>query len=260
MKKVAPFLLLVVLFGAAAWYSFMKEPAEVHELPVQHEPPETPAVAQPEPVEPVEEARVVLEPEREVLQVPLFPLSESDQQFTGELSEVTYPAPVAEYLVKSQAISRLVATLDSLTSRQVPAQTNPIKPAEDKFIAKADGERFVMSAQNFARYDGYVALIQNSDTDGLLALYQRFYPLFQQAWEENGGTGLFSERLNEVIDHLLDTPDVPDPIYLSKPEAVYVFEEPELEALTAGQKILIRMGSVNASIVKEKLTELKASL
>jgi hypothetical protein len=263
MKKAVPILLLVILFGGAAWYSFVKDPAEVHELPVEPAPPviQTPEKeAEPEPEPPADDMVVELEPEPIILPDPLLPLNESDPQFTLELSEVTGPDPLKEYLVKSQAISRIVAMLDSLTSRQVPVQTNPIKPADGKFIADAEGERYVMSAQNFARYDGYVALIQSTDTDALLALYQRFYPLFQQAWEEIGGSGQFSERLNEVIDDLLDTPDVPGPVYLTKPEAFYLFEEPELEALTAGQKILIRMGSVNASIVKEKLREIREIL
>lgn len=261
MKKAVPFLLLVILFGAAAWYSFVKEPAEVHELPVE---PARPAIQVPEkevkPEPPADDIVVELEPEPIILPDPLLPLNESDPQFTQELSAVTGADALAEYLVKGQVISRLVAMLDSLTSRQVPVQINPIKPAEDKFIADAEGDRFVMSAQNFARYDGYIALIQSTDTATLLALYQRFYPLFQQAWEENGGSGQFSERLDEVIDHLLDTPDVPGPVYLTKPEAFYLFEEPELEALTAGQKILIRMGSVNASLVKEKLREVQETL
>lgn len=261
MKKAVPFLLLVILFGAAAWYSFIKEPAEVHELPVE---PATPAVQAPEkdvePEPPADDIVVELEPEPIVLPDPLLPLGESDPQFKQELSAVADPGVLEEYLVKSQAISRLVAMMDSLASRQVPPQTNPVKPVGGKFIAETEDDRFVMSAQNFARYDGHVALIQNADSAALLSLYQRFYPLFQQAWEENGGDGQFSERLKDVIDQLLDTPDVPGPVYLTKPEAFYLFEDPELEAMTAGQKILIRMGSVNASIVKEKLAELRENL
>jgi hypothetical protein len=61
-----------------------------------------------------------------------------------------------------------------------------------------------------------------------------------------------------VMQHV--NPDVPGPIYLTKPEAVYIFEDPDLEAMTAGQKVLVRMGSVNAEVVKEKLTEIKAGL
>ena len=83
---------------------------------------------------------------------------------------------------------------------------------------------------------------------------------FSKPGEENGGTGSFNDRLFEVIDNLLQTPDVPVPVALTKYEAVYLFEDPELEAMTAGQKMLVRMGSANASIIKDKLTELKAIL
>ena len=65
---------------------------------------------------------------------------------------------------------------------------------------------------------------------------------------------------SEVIDHMLGTPDVPGPVYLYKPEAFYLFEDPELEAMTAGQKVLVRMGSANAATVKETLTKVRAGL
>ena len=258
MKKSAPFLLLTVLFVAAAWYFFTTESEKVDELPPPPLLPDVPA-AEPQP-EPVEDITGYPELEPVIVPEPLPPLNESDREVIQALAETMGADPLAEYLVKGQVISRVVATVDSLTSRQVPAQINPIKPADDKFIAAAEGDSLIMSAQNFARYQGYVAMIQYVDSDVLTAFYQRYYPLFQQAWEENGGEGSFNGRLIEVIDQLLETPDVPDPVYLTKPEAVYLFEDPALEALSAGQKILVRMGSVNASVVKEKLAELKAEI
>jgi hypothetical protein len=39
---------------------------------------------------------------------------------------------------------------------------------------------------------------------------------------------------------------------------MYQFADPALEGLPAGQKILIRMGPENASIIKAKLAELRA--
>jgi len=266
MKKTVPFLLLIILFAAAAWYSFVKQPDPVHELQPPDLPPAVPVEQhQSQPESKTEETKdyTVLDyfkPEPEITPDPLPPLNKSDAQVTQALAEIVGADPLAEYLVKNQAISRAVATLDSLTSRQVSTQINPIRPVADKFVTEAEGGNVVLSADNFVRYDGYVALIQNADSEMLLALYQRYLPLFQTAWEENGGEGLFDERLLEVIDHLLETPDVPGPIYLTKPEAVYLFEEPELEAMTAGQKILVRMGSVNASVVKEKLVELKQGI
>jgi len=257
MKKTIPVLFLVILFGGAAWYSFTRQPDPVHELPVALVPAVIPIETQQpdslyEPV--IENFESIPEP------APLPPLNESDAELTFALTDVFGATQMANYLVKEQAISRLVATIDSLTSRQVPLQINPLRPVEDTFQVEAEGETLVLSTQNFLRYDSYVALIRYTDSTALVGVFRHFSPLFQQAWEENGGEGLFEDRLDEVIGHLLETPDVPGPVYLIKPEAVYLFADSDLEAMTAGQKVLVRMGSVNAAIVKDKLTEIKAQL
>lgn len=259
MKKVIPFLLIIFLFAGAAWYSFMKPPDPVSELPPPQIAPVLPTPAKQTPSLP--ESDLVYpgpETEPEAPPKPLPALNESDPEFTLAMADISGTGTLTQYLVMDQIISRLVASIDSLTSRQMPAHINPIRPLEGKFLT--EGEGMVLSTQNYARYDGYIALLQSMDTDMLIKLYGRYNPLFQQAWEENGGTGSFNDRLFEVIDNLLETPDVPGPVYLTRYEAVFLFEDPELEAMTAGQKVLVRMGSANASIVKDKLTELKAGL
>jgi hypothetical protein len=259
MKKAIPVLFLVVLFGGAAWYSFTRQPDSIHELPAAYVPPVIPVKTQQPDSQPetiIEDREPLPEPEPE----PLPPLNESDAGLTFALTDVFGAAQMANYLVKDQAISRLVATIDSLTSRQVPLQINPLRPVGDTFQIETEGENLVLSTQNFLRYDSYVELIRYADNTALVGIYQNFSPLFQQAWEENGGEGSFEKRLDEVIDHLLETPDVPGPVYLTKPEAVYLFKDSDLEAMTAGQKVLVRMGSANAAIVKDKLTEIRAQL
>jgi hypothetical protein len=264
MKKAAPFLILILLFAVAAWYFFTREPDTVHELPppIPAETQQTEPEVEPVPSMPLPDPDIEPEPEPEpeIVPEPLPLLNESDGEVTLKMTEVVGGEPLAEYLVQGQAISRMVAMIDRLTSRQVPPLVNPIKSAAGEFQVDSDADRVVLSARNFARYDGHVALLQSVNTGALIAIYRKYYPLFQQAYEENGGEGSFNDRLVEVIDHLLETPDVPGPIYLTKPEAVYVFEEPGLEAMTAGQKILVRMGSANAAIVKEKLSEIRAEL
>ena len=261
MKKVIPFLLLIILFAGAAWYSFMKPADSVHEVPPPVIAPASTTTRVPSPSLP-EEAVVYPEPEP----VPVTPpeplpaLNESDPDVKQVLADIAGADPLTQYLVTDQVISRVVASIDSLTSRQVPVHINPIRPAENKFLVDEEGENLVLSAQNFDRYDGHVELLKNMDSGLLVTFYRRYYPLFQQAWEENGGLGLFNDRLSEVIDNLLETPDIPGPVYLTKYEAVYLFEDPELEAMTAGQKVLARMGSANASIVKEKLMEVRVGL
>lgn len=260
MKKSIPYVLLVLLFAGAAWYSLTRTPEPVDELP----PPQlAPAEAGTEQTPPEPADNVVYpEPEAgmEVLPEPLPALNESDPEVTQALADIAGAEPLAEYIVMDQVISRVVASIDSLTSRQVPVNINPIKPAGDKFVVDSEGEKLVLSPQNYVRYDGYVTLLQEMDAGSLVMFYRRYYPLFQQAWEENGGQGSFNDRLFDVIDNLLATPDMSGPVYLVKPEAVYLFEDPELEALTAGQKVLVRMGSANAEMVKQKLAEIKGDL
>jgi len=261
MKKAVPYILLLILFGGAAWYSLMKPTEPVDELPPPVIAPvetdtqvQTPTQAETGVVYPEFEPEPVIPPE------PLPVLNESDPEIKQALADITGADALAQYLVTDQVISRVVASIDSLTSRQVPVHINPILPAKEKFQVDEEGERIVMSERNFARYDGYVALLQSMDAGLLTTFYRRYSPLFQEAWEENGGLGSFEDRLLDVIDEMLEAPDVSGPIYLTKPEAVYLFEDTDLEAMTAGQKVLVRMGSENASVVKEKLAEIREEL
>ena len=69
--------------------------------------------------------------------------------------------------------------------------------------------------------------------------------------------GYFNDRLVEVIDHLLATPEVAGPIKLTQPGVFYQYADPSIEERSAGQKAMIRLGSQNAAIVKEKLRALR---
>jgi hypothetical protein len=91
-----------------------------------------------------------------------------------------------------------------------------------------------------------------------VALYVRFYPLFQQAYKELGYPDRhFNDRAVEVIDHLLAAPEVAGPVALGKPWVMWEYADPALEARSAGQKALIRMGPDNARRLKAKLREIR---
>jgi hypothetical protein len=64
----------------------------------------------------------------------------------------------------------------------------------------------------------------------------------------------------QVIDDMLAAPDVQGPIKLTQPGVFYEFADPSLEQLSAGQKVLIRMGPKNAALVKSKLRELRSEI
>ena len=114
---------------------------------------------------------------------------------------------------------------------------------------------------NYARYDGVVDLVTAANLDEVVDVYRRFYPLFQESYGRLGyPNGYFNDRAVEVIDHLLAAPAPNGPIRLVRPRVLYEFDDPELEALSSGQKLLIRMGNDHAAAIKQVLRELRSRI
>ncbi|RPJ48250.1 MAG: DUF3014 domain-containing protein, partial [Betaproteobacteria bacterium] len=72
--------------------------------------------------------------------------------------------------------------------------------------------------------------------------------------------GHFNDRLVAVIDHLLEAPELKTPVALVRPKVLYLYADPELEARSAGQKMLMRMGAEHAGRVKTTLREIRAAI
>ncbi len=121
------------------------------------------------------------------------------------------------------------------------------------------------------RYGPFVALVESVDTGRAVTAYAKLYPLFQKAYEELGFPGhYFNDRLVEVIDVLLKTPERSGPLRVELTEVKsgpslpawtrYRFIDPELESLSAGQKMLLRSGLSNERRLKAKLTDIRRRL
>ena len=192
---------------------------------------------------------------------PLPALDHSDATVAGALGDM-WDAKTLEHLLHlAQFIRRAVATIDSLPRAKLALRLMPVKPAAGPFLVSGTDERLTTSPGNAARYAPYVRLAEAMDAKRVVPLYVRFYPLFQQAYRELGyPDGYFNDRLVEVIDHLLAAPEISAPPRLVRPKVFYLYEDPELEARSAGQKILMRIGTENATRIKSKLRELRTEL
>jgi hypothetical protein len=279
MKNWLIGLSLIVLAGAVYYYVTVYEP-----LAEETPPPPIPTVAveqvepepEPVPLEPADEV-IEIEPELDIVEeaIALPPLAESDELVLGSISGLVGEASVMRFFVSDNVVSRFVASVDALTSRQVPGQIMVVQDLEGKFVATANEQpdtvirnaegdpipQYVLNPANYQRYDPQVEMFEALDTQELIALYREYALLSQQAYVELGYLdGDFNARLIEVIDSLLSTPEIREPPRLIKPEAFYLFTNPDLEALPAGQKALLRMGPRNAQRVKAKLREIRAAL
>jgi DUF3014 family protein len=160
-------------------------------------------------------------------------------------------------LVPKDIVRHAVVTIDNLPRKKVAVQLLPIKPIGGE-LAVAPGGEPTLSADNAQRYAAVMTVVKNADVGQVMSVYRHFYPLFQQAYVDLGyPDGYFNDRLVEVIDHLLATPEVTGPIKLTQPSVFYQFADPSLEERSAGQKLLIRLGPENAAIVKDKLRALR---
>ena len=200
------------------------------------------------------------EPENRPELVPLPPLGESDEYFKLEVVDV-FGDVIEDMLTESRVIERIVATVDNLPRAHVAERIRPVGRLGDPFLVDGqDGSgEFTISGSNYRRYDALVGIVTSANLQDVTDVYRRFYPLFQKAYVELGyPDGYFNDRLVEVIDHLLEAPQVTGPVELVRPHVLYEFRDPQLEALSSGQKLLIRMGNDNAAAVKRTLRELRA--
>jgi hypothetical protein len=196
----------------------------------------------------------------------------SDAVLKNELIELAGQKGVLGFLQLDGFVRRVVVTVDNLDRPSASARLWPVVPAPGRFLASGGGESLHIDADNGLRYAPFVQFIESIDSARAVALYRWMYPLFQQSYQELGyPKGYFNDRLVQVIDHLLQTPVPAEPVAVTltqikgpmasaRPWVHYGFADPDLEQRSAGQKLLMRMGTVNERRLKAKLIELRAQL
>ncbi|EXI80059.1 MAG: hypothetical protein AW10_02027 [Candidatus Accumulibacter appositus] len=203
------------------------------------------------------------------IEAPLPPLTDSGSEVSDALVDLLGREQVLSFVDATGFAQRVVATVDNLARGHAASRLWPVHPAPGRFqVVERDGATYIADA-NRDRYKAFVRFASAVDTDAAVALYLRMYPLLQKAYEELGYPGkYFNNRLIEVIDQLLATPELLKPVQLTlvevkgqgetpRPWVRYEYADPALEARPAGQKILLRMGPGNAGPLKAKLRQFR---
>jgi hypothetical protein len=178
---------------------------------------------------------------------------------------------VQSMFVLDEFARRFAASVDNLGRAQASSRLWPVQPTPGRFTIDGAEGSTAIAVDNAARYAPFVTVLEGVDLHRAVAAYTTLYPLFQHAYEDLGyPRRYFNDRLVEVIDLLLATPEpaaapkvhlaVDGPVPLERPWLFYEFDDPALESLASGQKILLRMGVANERRVKAKLAALRALL
>lgn len=268
-RRIALGIVLVLALAGGTWWYLHQRNAQAPDPVMLGDVAAAPEVAPPPvPVDPTTIQHPLELPVDEAPPAADAPEPDPDAVVLAALAEVFPDGGLAGWLLTEQLARRLVATTDNLAHNASVEKLRPLRaPAGLPVVTREvidetiGTERITLAPANYARYDALVGLLRRTDMASAAAVYRRIYPQLQRAWEDLGFPGrYFNDRVVEVIDHLLETPEPAGPLLLEQPKVLYRFADPDLEARSAGQKLLLRVGVDHARVVKQKLTEFRAQI
>lgn len=203
---------------------------------------------------------------------PLPALDQSDGVVQAALAGLIGKQGVMAFLNADGFVRRCVVTIDNLARPHAAPRLWPVQPSPGRLQRVAAGDAELIAPDNAKRYAPFVAMVASVEPSQAAALYRRLYPLFQQAYAELGyPKGHFNDRLVEVVDHLLAAPEPKQPPALklvdvkgevpsTRPWVRYEYTDPALESLSAGQKIMVRIGSTHERRLKAWLSGFRKAI
>lgn len=192
---------------------------------------------------------------------PLPALDASDADVANALLALAGSHALDGLLQRDQVIRRVVATVDALPRQSVGTNILPVRTPKGAFLVEQADGAITLSPRNVERYAPYMHVLESADPKALVGWYVGHYPLFQQAYRDLGyPNGYFNDRLVAAIDDMLAAPEPDAPVRLVQPKVFYRYADPGLEARSAGQKMLMRLGAADEAKTKAKLRQIRALL
>lgn len=259
-----PFLVFIggLCVAAMLWWNLSRPVPIRIPVPAQ-EITSSPAALPSQPVAPAEVTSIDLP-------VTSQPLAAS--QISAVLIDFLGRSAVQRFFQLEDFPRKFVATVDNLGRSYAPSMVWPINPTAGRFQVTQDGDATAISKLNSLRYTPLVVLAEQMDVVRTVALYVRMYPLLQKSYEELGlPERKFNDRLLQVIDQLLQTPQAGQTVNVQlvevkgsvpslRPWVRFEFVDPAFESLTAGQKIMLRIGPDNQHRIKVWLAALRMEI
>jgi len=224
------------------------------EAPPPPPPPTVPVESEPVPVpETLAPAQPVAEPE------PLLPTLDDSDGFVAEaLAPMEIPEP---WIGKGDLIRRLAVVVENAARGDYPRrQLAFLSPAGPFRVLKQEDGTLLLDPAGYARYDGYVDMLERMPPDQMASLLSSVEPLLSEALKELGLKDAGDELLDAAIDMVLAVPVLEGEVPLLQPNVLYEFADPVLESLTPLQKQILRTGPDNVQRIQAYLRQVREAL
>lgn len=200
---------------------------------------------------------------------PVLPrLNESDESVKAKAIELSGGAELLSLFVDAELIRKAVRAVHSLSEAWVVKEYRPIQSPTGRFVVSDTGLRddenlkiYEVSPQNYTRYARYVSALTKVSPSDAVSLYQHFYPLMQEAYEELGYRDVeFNDVMKKALDQFLAVPEFSVNEKLIQPSVMYVYQDKDIERSTSLNKLKLRIGPENLSTLRAWARNFKANL
>jgi hypothetical protein len=281
---IALIVLVVLAIGVAWQFTGSKPEPEI----IKTQLPSLPAITEPEEIaeeivviEPVIEVGEYIEEETVPIKDPLPSLDESDDWLKVKLPEITWRKELLALIIDEDMIRRFVVFTDNFAQGTIAYEHSPFILPKTKFTPETDTVKFEKITQDESSVQGsiqgkqnvwqwnegsskrfglYVELLRSMDSESLVLWYLDVKPLIDEAYSELGYEDDFTNTLQDAITRVLDMELPKTSMSVIQPSVMYKFANPQLEALPASDKLLLRLGKDNLLVMKSVLLELHEKL
>ncbi len=251
----------VIVVGAV----YLLWPGETEAMPPMETPanemapPEPMMEPEPEPVapEPPPPARTAQEP-----QAPRLPSLGNSDSFVRQQFGVDVASLLAGWLAQADLIYRTAAIIHNASQGKVSRSLLGFIRVPGRFMVRDEGGRKVIDAASYARYDAIVEAVTSTTPKRLIELFNLCEPLFVAALDELSVEDARPRLLLlAALDQVLNTPVLGGPVVVVEGRGpLYEFAAREMEARSALQKQLLRMGPENVSKLRNYARALRREL
>lgn len=187
----------------------------------------------------------------------LPPLDETDpviRQLVSRLS--SHPTMLAWLTTDGLILNFVMVAAGVANGESRTAELKAIGPVP-RFRIRETRDGIYLDPASYRRYDRYADAFVSLDARESARLYATLKPRITDAYRrlDNAG-GDFDPVLERAIVELLRVPVIESELELVPKATVYAFADPKLEAMTAAQKQLLRMGPQNVRRIQEKLRDI----
>lgn len=165
------------------------------------------------------------------------------------------------WLAEANPVRRLVVILANVAEGTIPRKLLSAFGPSSPFSVEHRGDRAVIAAESYARYDAAADAVESLDVRALASAYRRLRGALEAALHELGYPAGSVDRLTlRTLKRIEAAPVADGDVALENEGGVWIFADARTERLGDLEKQLLRMGPRNERRVQAKAREVREAL